>query len=157
MRAENYVVNNSFQRRNSLLVLGWRELISLPDLKIPAIKAKIDTGARTSCLHAFDIEPFLENGRLKVRFLICPFQKRRDRAINCCTDVTDRRAVKDSGGHWQLRYVISTTLLISGRKWLIEVALTDREEMKFRMLIGRNALKEHVIIDPSKSYVTRKT
>ena len=133
------------------LRIGWREWVSLPKLKIPAIKAKIDTGARTSTLHAFLIEIFQERGQQRVRFGVHPLQKRQDIGIFCISDVIDQRIVTDSGGHQEERVVISTPLRIGEREWPIEITLSNREEMMFRMLLGRTALAG-LIIDPDSSY-----
>ena len=136
--------------------LGWREWVALPELGISAIKAKVDTGARTSALHAFRVQPFDSNGKTRVRFSIHPLQKRSDVVIECEADVIDRRRVTDSGGHNELRYVIRTPLRIAGCDIPIEVTLTDRDTMKFRMLLGRTTLSEGFVIDPARSYLTGK-
>lgn len=137
-------------------IIGWREWISLPDFHVPAIKAKIDTGARTSAIHAFDIEPFERRGERHVRFHIHPLQGRDDISIPCEAKLVDKRKVKNSGGISQKRYVISTTVDIAGRQWEIELTLTNRDEMKFRMLLGRSAMKGRLIVDPQKSYQAGK-
>lgn len=133
-------------------VLGWREWSSLPDLGIPAIKAKVDTGARTSALHAFQLETFTEKGVRKVRFKIHPLQKRTDIILTCVADVFDQRMVSDSGGHREMRYVIKTTINLGGHKFEAEITLTDRDTMQFRMLLGRTFLEHGFIVDPSSSY-----
>lgn len=134
--------------------VGWREWLSLPELGIPAIKAKMDTGARTSALHAFALEPFYENERLKIRFGIHPLQKRTDIEIFCVADVIDQRIVSDSGGHREKRFVIETSVQMANREWPIEMTLTNREDMMFRMLLGRTAMKNRIVVDPAKSYLT---
>lgn len=132
--------------------IGWREWIALPDLGIPALKAKIDTGARTSALHAFSVEPFMENGTQKVRFAIHPLQKRTDIELICVADVIDQRYVSDSGGHREMRYVIRSKIIIGTTEIEAEITLTDRDSMQFRMLLGRTALAGTFLVAPSLSY-----
>jgi hypothetical protein len=139
------------------MTVGWREWLVLPDLGIPAIKAKIDTGARTSSLHTFSIEGFRSHGRSKVRFGIHPLQKRRDVELFCVADVVDRRVVSDSGGHRELRYVISTPVQLGHTIWPVEITLTNRDTMRFRMLIGRTAMRDRLIVDPDSSYLTGRS
>ncbi len=139
--------------RETRLVVGWREWVGLPELGIPAVKAKVDTGARTSALHAFTLESFSAGERQMVRFGIHPLQKRKDIEIFCVAEVLDQRMVSDSGGHRELRYVIRTPVAIGGRLQAIEVTLTNRDTMKFRMLLGRTALGG-MLVDPSSSYQT---
>ncbi len=134
-------------------VIGWREWLGLPDLGIPAIKAKVDTGARTSALHAYYVTPFEKDGQPWVRFGLHPLQKDSLTCIECEEPVKDVRKVTDSGGHSEQRVVIDTTLLINGISMTIEVTLTDRENMRFRMLLGRSALKQGFLVDSSKSFL----
>jgi hypothetical protein len=137
-------------------IIGWREWVSLPDLGISKIKAKIDTGARTSALHAFALRPFEENGLHKIQFDIHPLQHNTQYVISCVATVVDRRPVTDSGGHTEERYVIQTPITIAGQTWSIEITLTERENMLFRMLLGRSALRKHFIVNPARSFVTTK-
>lgn len=140
--------------RKPKIDLGWREWVALPDLDIPAIKAKLDTGARTSALHAFYVEAFKQETR--VRFGIHPLQRREEPEFHCEADLIDRRLVADSGGHRELRYVIRTVLELGDRRKSIELTLTDRETMLFRMLIGRTALRGWARVDPARSYLSGK-
>jgi len=137
-------------------VLGWREWISLPDLGIPAIKAKVDTGARTSTLHAFEVREFADNGKQRVAFKIHPNQRDIDTIIECEADIIDQRLVSDSGGHKESRWVIVTTLNIGTLSWPIEMTLTSRDDMLFRMLLGRTAINGRAIVNPARSYVIGK-
>lgn len=136
------------------ITLGWREWVSLPALNIPSIKAKVDTGARTSALHAYFVEPFKENGIQKVRFGVHPLQDDSDTVTLCETDVLDQRSVTDSGGHREMRYVISTLVKLGGLEKNIEMTLTNRDTMKFRMLLGRTALENDFLVDAAASYST---
>jgi hypothetical protein len=138
------------------LVLGWREWLGFPDIGIEQIKAKVDTGARTSCLHAFFVEPLEREGEAWVRFGIHPLQRSTSEEIVCEAPVKDQRAVRDSGGHEELRYVIETTVTIGSSEHSIEVTLTDRDTMKFRVLLGRTAIREHYVVDAGRSYVRGK-
>lgn len=135
-------------------MLGWREWVCLPALKIPAIKAKIDTGARTSALHAFKLNTYKADGIDIVEFAIHPLQKRTDIVLTCTAEIADYRRVSDSGGHREMRYVIKTPVRIGNVIQEIEITLTDRETMQFRMLLGRTAMTDSIIVDPSASYLT---
>jgi hypothetical protein len=138
--------------------LGWREWISFPELNILAIKAKIDTGARTSALHTFRLESFSAAGRPQVRFWLHPLRRRTDLEIICVADVIDCRTVSDSGGHREKRFVIRTPVRLNGREWPIEITLTNREDMVFRVLLGRRAIVDGgLVVDPSASYMAGKS
>lgn len=137
---------------NEPLKFGWREWCALPDLGIPAIKAKVDTGAKTSALHTFKIEPFSEDGVDYVRFWVHPLQRSEKVVCVCVAVIKDERNVTDSGGHQEMRYIIETQLLIGDKRWPIEMSLTNRDSMRFRMLLGRSAIFENTVVDPSASY-----
>lgn len=126
--------------------------MSLPEWNIPAIKVKIDTGARSSALHALDITPFSNKGVPYVRFTIEPVQRLTKPRISCEAKIIDQRKVRDSGGHTELRYVVSALLRYNDREKLIDLTLTRRPDMLFRMLLGRTAMMPDILVDPGASY-----
>jgi ribosomal protein S6--L-glutamate ligase len=136
----------------SPLILGWQEWIALPELGLPALKAKIDTGARTSALHTHLIEPFGSSKRPMVRFTVRPNPKCADLEIAATAPVIDRREVTSSNGERQLRFVIATRVQLGAHGWPIEVTLTNRERMSYRMLLGRQAIRPNVLVDPDASF-----
>jgi len=138
------------------LTLGWREWVGLPELGLDAIKAKVDTGARTSTLHAFELRTFSENGKDRVEFRIHPRQRDSQTIATCVADIMDERYVTDSGGHREQRLIITTDMTIGRWSWPIEMTLTARDNMMFRMLLGRTAIKGIATVDPERSYVTGK-
>lgn len=140
---------------STLITVGWREWVLLPELGLPLIKAKIDTGARTSCLHAFSVEPFEKDNKEWVRFGIHPHQRDIETEVYCEAEVIDKRVVSDSGGHKEERYVINTDLVIAGQRWPIEITLTNRDTMVFRMLLGRTAMDNKIIVNPARSFLAR--
>lgn len=138
-------------------IIGWREWVELPELGIDKIKAKIDTGARTSALHAFNIEEFKNHrGKKKLKFQIHPIQRNNNFVLNCEADLLDQRYVKNSGGNIERRYIIKTILLMGGAHWPIELTLTNRDAMGFRLLLGRTGLHKNFLIDPKKSFLINK-
>ena len=139
------------------IIIGWKEWIGLPDLGIPAVKAKIDTGARTSSLHVFNLEEFVANNRRMVRFGIHPLQRRKDILRYCEAPVLEKRRVKDSGGHIEKRYVIRTTAVMGAVSWPIDITLTNRDPMLFRMLLGRKAVENRFLLNPGRSYMTGRS
>lgn len=124
----------------------------MPDLGVPAIKAKVDTGARTSSLHAFELEEFERDGRPWVRFEIHPLQDGAQSAIGVELPMVDRRAVRNSGGRQELRPVVQTLVELAGQRWPIEITLTRRDAMGFRMLLGRQAIRGRFTVDPGASF-----
>ncbi len=132
--------------------IGWREWISIPALNIPWIKAKVDSGAKTSSIHAFLIEPFVENGVPKVRFFVHPIQRRPDIRVECVAEVVDHRVVSDSGGHRERRYVVKVPVRVGNLEYPVEITLANRDTMVFRMLLGRSAM-HHFLLDTEKSFV----
>jgi hypothetical protein len=137
-------------------LIGWREWVDLPSLGLSHIKAKVDTGARTSALHAFSLRPYQEDGKNKITFDIHPVQNNVELVVTCTAMVVDKRLVTDSGGHEEERYVIETPITIAGQTWAIEITLTERENMLFRMLLGRSALRKRFIVNPARSFVTTR-
>lgn len=138
---------------HSNTLAGWREWVQLPDIGIPWIKAKLDTGARTSSIHAFDIAAFDRDGDDWVRFTVRPWQESADDQVVVECPVRDRRRVRSSSGHVQTRFVVEVTLVLVGREVPVEVTLTNRDAMGFRMLIGREALRQGFLVDSGRSFV----
>jgi hypothetical protein len=138
---------------HSNTLTGWREWVSLPDLEVDWIKAKIDTGARTSSLHAFDIREFDREGEAWVRFRVKPWQDSQEDAVVVECPVHDRRAVRSSSGHAQERLVVQLRIRLVDREVLAEITLSNRDEMGFRMLVGREALVRGFLVDPGSSYL----
>ncbi len=141
------------KQRNPQWVIGWREWLALPDLGIPAIKAKIDTGARTSALHAFEVEPFRRAGKSMVRFVVHPKQRSTLRGVRAESELLGQRNVRNSGGQVERRPVILASVQLNERVWTIELTLTNRDEMGFRMLLGRQGLRDLFLVDPARSFL----
>lgn len=137
-------------------VIGWREWVKLPELAIDSIKAKIDTGARTSSLHAFDLKYFKRRGGVHVKFAVHPQQRSSRETIFCEAKVYEFRKVKSSSGHETKRPVIITEIELMGEVWPIELTLANRDEMGFRMLLGRQGFRDHMLVDASRSYYGKK-
>lgn len=139
--------------RKKIDVIGWREWLALPDLGVTAIKAKIDTGARSSAIHAFDIHHFFEGEQPMVRFKMHPIQRSTTQTVEARAKVLDRRHVRNSGGQAEERTVILTTAQLKEHKWAIELTLTNRDVMGFRMLLGRAAVRDQFLVHPGRSYL----
>lgn len=139
-----------------LPAVGWREWLALPELGIERIKVKVDTGARTSALHAFDVESFERDGCTWVRFLVHPIQKDFDTTVETEAPLVDRRHVRSSSGKATLRPVIRTTVRLGTELWPIELTLVRRDVMGFRMLLGRQALRRRFVVDPGRSFLHGK-
>ena len=134
-------------------VVGWREWIVLPGLGIDAVKVKIDTGARSSSLHAFGIEEFERDGAPWVRFTVHPLQRDSETTIHAEAPVLEVRQVRSSSGHLTLRPVVAVDVELEGQRWPIELTLAARDEMGFRMLLGREAVRRRFVVDPGRSFV----
>lgn len=136
------------------IIIGWREWVAFPELGINRIKAKIDTGARTSTLHALNISVFsADNGKMKVKFQVYPEQYNLHYVLDCHGELLDQRLVRNSGGNAEYRYIIKTNLYMAGSIWPIELTLTNRATMGFRLLLGRTALNTKFLVDPCKSFL----
>ncbi len=134
----------------SKMLIGWQEWCALPEFNVPYIKAKIDTGAKTSSLHAFNIKEFRKKNQKYVSFEIHPVQDDNDISLKAKAKVIDERYIMSSNGHKELRYVIQTDLILGTAVIPIELTLSNRDPLRFRMLLGRDALSISSIIDPAK-------
>ncbi len=144
---------HSKKDKDAFGIIGWREWLDLPELGITEIKAKIDTGARSSALHAFHIKEIEKDGKRMIHFQVHPYQKDKEITINCEAKLLEWRNVKDSGGHKQYRPVILTPVEIGGQVWNIELTLTNRDVMGFRMLLGREAVRNRFLVHPGDSFL----
>ncbi|MCK6439523.1 MAG: ATP-dependent zinc protease [Planctomycetes bacterium] len=140
------------KKKRSLPVIGWREWVALPKLGVAWVKVKVDTGARTSALHAYDLSLFVKRGETWVRFVIHPFQRDLKTSITGEARVLEWRRVRSSNGKTEFRPVIETELSFMGNNWPIELTLSNRDEMGFRMLLGREAIRRKFTVHPSRSF-----
>lgn len=144
-------------KQEQLPIIGWREQLALPDLGVREVKAKIDTGARSSALHAFDVETFDRDGKRMVRFKVHPYQRDARQTVTAEAELFDQRQVRNSGGQTQVRPVIQTTVELNGDRWSIELTLTNRDVMGFRMLLGRQAVRKRFLVDAGRSFLRTST
>lgn len=141
------------RRKAAKQTIGWREWVGLPELGVDAIKAKVDTGARTSTIHAWNIVEYEGSDGPRVSFELHPVQRNNHLVVACRAPVCDTRDIRSSNGEIQHRVIIRTTLQLAENTWPIELSLTNRDEMGFRLLLGRAALRKHVRIDPGRSFL----
>lgn len=139
--------------RRKRKTIGWREWVALPDLGVREIKAKVDTGADNSSLHAFNLTRFEDGGRQMVRFEVHTRKRKRKPSVECVAEVVGERMVKNPGGRAERRPVIRTRLVVAGQEFEALVNLTTRDEMTFRMLLGRRTLRNEFLVDPGRSYL----
>lgn len=144
------------KRKKNLPVVGWREWVSIPEMNIARIKAKIDTGARSSSIHAWRIVEEKRSDGLWVHFDLYPDQNSRHNPVTCVAQVVDQRGVRSSSGHQEVRYVVSMLVSLGRYQWPIEVTLADRDAMGFRLLLGRTALCQRFIVNPGRSFLLTK-
>ncbi len=135
---------------HSSTIVGWREWVTLPGIGIPWLKAKLDTGARSSALHAVDVEEL--DGGERVRFTVQPWQLSTDDSVTVELPVHDRRTIRSSSGHEEVRYVVLIDVEVGGRRVTSETTLSNRDQMGFRMLIGREALRQGFVVNPRRSF-----
>ncbi len=144
---------DTFRPVTKITIIGWREYIEFPELAVPRVKAKIDTGARSSALHAFDIRRQKRDGQEWVRFAVHPVQRDDDLVIECEAPLHDERMVRSSTGHEQLRPVIRPLIRLGGRRFRIDLTLASRDMMGFRMLLGREAVRRRFLVDAGHSFL----
>jgi hypothetical protein len=141
------------RQKSPTSVVGWREWIALPDLGVAGINAKIDTGAKSSSLHACNIESFDRGGKPRVRFEVHPLQRTTEQTVKAEAAVIEFRHIRSSSGHQSLRPVIRTRIELGGRCWTAELTLASRDQMGYRMLLGREALRHRFVVDVGQSYL----
>ena len=141
------------RKKSKANVIGWREWVDLPDLGISRIKAKADTGARSSALHAYDLEPYERKGKSRIRFKVHPIQRDWQTVVECDAALVDERWVRSSSGTAKLRPVIRTRIRLGKRIWPTEITLVRRDMMGFRMLLGRRTLRKKLIVDSGRSFL----
>lgn len=139
-------------KKSELRRVGWREWVAIPELGIDSIKAKVDTGAKTSSLHAFRLKRFQQDGKEFVRFEVHPRQRKSKPSVTCECPVHEFRKVRSSSGHQELRPVILTEVEVAGERYRVEITLANRDAMGFRMLLGRQALRRRFVVDSGISY-----
>ena len=140
------------RKRSELPLIGWREWVGLPDLGIKTIKVKVDTGARSSSLHAFKLQEFERDGVKWVRFHVHPVQRNSDESVELEAMVLEFRSVRSSSGKAEIRPVIVTNIELFGITWPVELTLARRDQMGFRMLLGREAFRGRFLVDAGKSF-----
>lgn len=138
-------------------LIGWREWIAFPAFGDFLVKAKVDTGARTTAIHATDIKAIEKDGKQLVVFALFPHQDDHDTFVRCTAPLAEKRVITDSGGHEEERFIIITEIGLGEYRWEVEISLTQRDDMGFRMLLGRTAVRNRFIIDPGKSYLEGKS
>lgn len=138
---------------NDKLIIGCLESCSLPDLSIKDMSVRIDTGAKTSSLHVDNIKKYMKNGKAKVQFDIHPDIHNVSNVVTCHASIADIRNIKSSNGNSEQRYVIKTNILLGGKKWEIEITLTDRSDMSYLMLLGREGLVDRFLVDPAETFL----
>lgn len=138
--------------KTPLAVIGWREWVGLPDLGIERIKVKVDTGARSSSLHAYDLAEFEQDGVKHVRFKVHPVQRKSADVVAASARILEYRSVRSSSGKAAMRPVVITNVVLLGQTWPVELTLANRDEMGFRMLLGREAFRGRFLVDAGRSY-----
>jgi len=139
-------------QKPNLPTIGWREWVGLPEFGIEAIKVKVDTGARSSSIHASNVREFVRDGEKWVRFKVHPIQRKKDVTVKIEAKIIEYRSVRSSSGKATRRPVITTQLTLLGITWPVELTLASRDEMGFRMLLGREAFRRRFLVDAGKSY-----
>lgn len=147
------MIKKTTTKKPARITIGWREWVALPTLGVHLVKAKVDTGARTSSLHAFDLDIVRERGREVVHFVVHPFQRDTSKSVRCKAPLDDMRWVTSSNGKRELRPVIVTPVTLLDDTWMIELTLSDRDSMGFRMLLGREAIRRRFLVNPGRSFL----